>query len=41
MDEFELVDKLFEYSKYEIPAELSELKNKEVRFNQTIDKNDT
>lgn len=40
MDEFELVDKLFEYSKYEIPAELSELKNKEVRFNQTIDKND-
>lgn len=40
MDEFELVDKLFETSKLEIPASLSELKDKEIRFKDTIDKTD-
>lgn len=40
MDEFELVDKLFETSKLEIPASLAELKDKEIRFKDTIDKTD-
>lgn len=38
MDEFEMVDKLCEISKYEIPAELEELKNKSIRFSDTISK---
>ena len=40
MDEFEIVDKLFETSKLEIPASLAELKDKEIRFKDTIDKTD-
>lgn len=40
MDEFELVDKLFETSKLEIPASLAELKDKEIRFKDTVDKTD-
>ena len=39
MDEFEMVDKLAEISKYEIPDELLALKNKDVRFSDSIDKN--
>ncbi len=38
-DEFKMLDKIFEISKLPIPSQLSELKNKEVRFNSTIDKN--
>lgn len=38
IDEFEIVDKLCEISKYEIPAELEELKNKSIRFSDTISK---
>lgn len=40
MDEFELVDKLFEVSKLSVPASLAVLKDKEIRFNDTIDKTD-
>ena len=40
MDEFELVDKLNEVSKLDIPKSLAELKYKEIRFNDTIEKND-
>ncbi len=39
-DEFALVDKLCEITKLEVPASLAELKNKEVRFTSSIDKND-
>lgn len=37
-DEFELVDKLCEITKLEVPASLSELKNKDVRFTNSINK---
>lgn len=40
MNEFELVDKLFEVSKLSVPASLAELKDKEIRFEDTIDKTD-
>ena len=40
MDEFELVDRLNEVSKLDIPKSLAELKYKEIRFNDTIEKND-
>ncbi len=40
MDEFEMVEKLNALSGYEIPAELSELKNKEIRFSDSIEKTD-
>ncbi|WP_028509955.1 threonine synthase [Ruminococcus sp. NK3A76] len=39
-DEFDKVDKLAEVSKLPIPASLAELKDKAVRFNETIDKAD-
>jgi len=38
LDEFEMVDRLSELSKYEIPVQLLELKNKSIRFNKSIDK---
>lgn len=38
LDEFEMVDRLSEISKYEIPVQLLELKNKSIRFNKSIDK---
>ncbi len=37
-DEFELVDKLAEITKLEVPNSLAELKNKEVRFTNSINK---
>ena len=40
LDEFELVDKLNEVSKLEVPKSLAELKNKEIRFKDTIEKSD-
>lgn len=40
LDEFELVDKLNEISMLDIPKSLAELKNKEIRFNDTIDKSE-
>lgn len=40
LDEFELVDRLNEVSKLEVPKSLSELKDKVVRFNDTIEKSD-
>lgn len=40
LDEFELVDRLYEVSKLNVPKSLAELKNKEVRFNDTIEKSD-
>ena len=40
LDEFELVDKLNEVSKLDVPKSLAELKDKEVRFSDTIEKND-
>ena len=39
-DEFDKVDKLAEVSKLPIPKSLAELKNKDIRFNETIDKAD-
>ncbi len=39
-DEFELVDKLAEASKLPVPASLAELKNKDIRFEEIIDKSD-
>ena len=39
-DEFALVDKLCEITKLDVPASLAELKDKEVRFTSSIDKND-
>ncbi len=39
-DEFALVDKLADASKLPIPASLAALKDKEIRFSETIDKND-
>ena len=39
-DEFALVDKLADASKLPVPASLAALKNKEIRFADTIDKND-
>ncbi|MCR5815476.1 MAG: threonine synthase [Ruminococcus sp.] len=39
-DEFEKVDKLAEVSKLPIPKSLAELKDKEIRFTETIDKAD-
>lgn len=39
-DEFELVDKLADITKLAVPSSLSELKDKEVRFSSSIDKND-
>lgn len=38
MDEYELVDELNKLSRLEIPSALASLKNKEVRFKQTIEK---
>lgn len=38
LDEFEMVDRLSEISKYEIPVQLLELKNKPIKFNESIDK---
>lgn len=40
LDEFELVDRLYDVSKLNVPKSLAELKNKEVRFNDTIEKSD-
>lgn len=40
LDEFELVDKLYEVSRLEVPKSLAELKDKEVRFKDTIEKSD-
>ncbi len=40
LDEFELVDKLYEVSKLEVPKSLAELKDKEIRFKDTIEKSD-
>ena len=40
LDEFELLDKLCEISKMEIPASLAELKNKQVRFDIVCNKED-
>lgn len=37
-DEFELVEKLAEASKIPVPASLAELKNKDIRFEEIIDK---
>ena len=37
-DEFTLVDRLAEASKLPVPASLAALKNKEVRFSETVDK---
>ena len=37
-DEFALVDRLAEASKLPVPASLAALKNKEVRFSETVDK---
>lgn len=37
-DEFELVEKLAEVSKIPVPASLAELKNKDIRFEEIIDK---
>lgn len=37
MDEFAMVDRLCELSKYEIPASLAALKGKEIRFKDSID----
>lgn len=37
-DEFELVEKLSEASKIPVPASLAELKNKDIRFKEIIDK---
>ena len=38
LGEFEMVDKLFEISNLEVPQSLLELKNKEIRFNKSIEK---
>lgn len=38
LDEFDMVDRLSEISKYEIPVQLLELKTKPVRFDKSIDK---
>ncbi len=40
LDEFELLSKLCEISKMEIPASLAELKNKQVRFDAVCNKED-
>ncbi len=40
MGEFELVDKLYEVSKLTVPKSLAELKGKDIRFNDTIDKSE-
>ncbi len=40
LDEFELLDKLSEISKMEIPSSLSQLKTKEVRFDVVCEKED-
>ena len=37
-DEFKMLDKIFEISNLPIPSQLSELKDKEVRFSKTIEK---
>ncbi|NLZ45739.1 MAG: threonine synthase [Clostridiales bacterium] len=39
-DEFQLVDKLSEVSRLEVPASLSELKDKKVRFSSLIEKDE-
>ncbi len=39
-DEFTLVDKLYEASKLPVPASLAALKEKEVRFSETVDKSE-
>ncbi len=38
LDEFAMVDKLYELSGYEIPESLAELKTKEIRFKDIVDK---
>lgn len=40
MDEFALVDKLCEITKLPVPSSLAELKDKDIRFSSSIDKND-
>ena len=40
MDEFELVDKLYETSRLDVPKSLAELKDKQIRFNDTIEKSE-
>ncbi|MBE6839884.1 MAG: threonine synthase [Ruminococcus sp.] len=40
IDEYDMVDKLCEYSGYPIPESLAGLKNKEARFKVSIEKND-
>ncbi len=40
LDEFELVEKLNQVSKMSVPKSLAELKDKQVRFTQIIDKDD-
>ena len=39
-DEFTLVEKLYEASKLPVPASLAALKEKEVRFSETVDKSE-
>ncbi|MFA5658046.1 MAG: threonine synthase, partial [Oscillospiraceae bacterium] len=39
-DEFDMVERLYELSGYEIPDELAALKNKKIRFSDSIEKND-
>ena len=39
-DEFELVEKLSDISKLDVPESLAELKNKDIRFSSSIQKND-
>ena len=40
LDEFDMVEKLYEISQYDIPNELLVLKNKEIRFKQSIEKSE-
>ncbi len=40
LDEFELVERLYKVSNLEVPKSLAELKDKEVRFKDTIEKSD-
>lgn len=40
LDEYSMVDRLAELSKYDIPKQLLELKDKEIIFNETIDSTD-
>ena len=39
IDEFAMVDRLYEISQYEIPDALASLKNKEIRFSESVESN--